>query len=235
MAKKVFVGPDTIFNNAQCMFVEYYDVIKCPWFALLTCIKDEPSLENIFDLTPVRSLDIACLFEWYINRKHRNFYKDLLIPNENITDESFCDRILESHLKLTKDFYSDSLELNFANVIRGVCNDKKLLHNIIIYTEEENEFIKEDIEKMYNGNATYTSGKFEDVISRIPRDSTFVFSDIEKINKLQEMDRLDYSSIIMCDGYRYNNKDKNTLKVDIDELRTKSTFKIDFVDNLNSL
>ena len=49
------------------------------------------------------------------------------------------------------------------------------------------------------------------------------------------MDRLDYSSIIMCDGYRYNNKDKNTLKVDIDELRTKSTFKIDFIDNLNSL
>ena len=51
MEKKVFVGPDTIFNNAQCMFVEYYDVIKCPWFALLTCIKDEPSLENIFSET----------------------------------------------------------------------------------------------------------------------------------------------------------------------------------------
>ena len=88
---------------------------------------------------------------------------------------------------------------------------------------------------MYNGNATYTSGKFEDVISRIPRDSTFVFSDIEKVNKLHELNRLDYSSIIVCDGYRYNNKDKNTLKIDIDELRTKAIFKIDFIDNLNSL
>ena len=29
--------------------------------------------------------------------------------------------------------------------------------------------------------------------------------------------------------------DKNTLKIDIDELRTKAIFKIDFIDNLNSL
>ena len=32
-----------------------------------------------------------------------------------------------------------------------------------------------------------------------------------------------------------NNKEKNTLKIDIDELRTKAIFKIDFIDNLNSL
>ena len=71
--------------------------------------------------------------------------------------------------------------------------------------------------------------------SKYELNSTFVFSDIEKVNKLHELNRLDYSSIIVCDGYRYNNKDKNTLKIDIDELRTKAIFKIDFIDNLNSL
>ena len=234
MRKKVVVVSGTIFNNSQCMFVEYYDVIKCPWFILANCIKDEESISDIFDLAPIRGLSIPSLFEWYINRKNRNFYKDLLIPNDELP-EDFCDNILENQMKQSKEFFSSSLELNFANVVRLICRDKTLLHNLIIYTEKENDLIREDIKEMYDGNVRYVSGEFEEIIKTIPRDSTFVFSDIMKVQKLYDLNRLDYSSIIMCSGYRYNNKDKNTLKVDLDDLRTKAVFKIDFFDNINNV
>ena len=48
---KVFVSSDDIFQNTECLFIEYDDVLKSPMFSLLNIIKDRESVKKIFDMT----------------------------------------------------------------------------------------------------------------------------------------------------------------------------------------
>ena len=79
------------------------------------------------------------------------------------------------------------------------------------------------------------NGKFEDLVKIIPQDSTYVFSDIEKVNDLVKMNRLNLSCVLIANGLRYNfmENDSSKLKVDLEELSKKYIFKYSFFDNFD--
>lgn len=235
MTKKIYTGKDTMFYNSQCLFVEYHDVLKCPWFSLLCTVKNNECIHQLFDLSEIEDLDEMELFEWYINRKYRNIYQNFPIQKDRISIplDIFYDEFLTEQMGFSDFFYQTDTTLNFNTTLSVVSEMKDLIKKIIIYSEYENEFLKEDVYKNYK-HAEFVSGNFSDVIKNVPNDSTFVFSDINKINLLAENKKLDYSSILVCDGYRYNYTltDKKKLLVDIELLKKRFTFKLDFFDNI---
>jgi hypothetical protein len=231
MEKHVYVTKDTIFYNSQCLFVEYHDVIKMPMFVLLVALKDNDNIENIFDTTEIKMLDTPSLFEWYINRRHINFFKDLpiRIPVEKIP-EGFHDDLLRNYLHATDEFFTINSELSFADVIRLAVAQEKLIKRVVIYDKDDNPFIRSDITRLYGKKAEFVCGDFRSVIAKIPNDSTFVFSDINKINILAETGKLKCASVLIPNGYRYNMIDKDNYKVDFGKLSKEYVFKYDFFD-----
>jgi hypothetical protein len=81
----------------------------------------------------------------------------------------------------------------------------------------------------------YMDGKFEDMVRFIPTDSTYVFSDIEKVNTLIAANKLNLSCVLIANGLRYNytEEDSTKLKVDLKELTEKYVFKYSFFDNFD--
>ena len=126
--RHIYVTNDTIFYNSQCLFVEYNDVIKMPMFVLLLILKDNESMKQVFDMSEFDSLSLPELYEWYINRHNINFLKDLplIIPEETLP-ESFFDETLQGLLTQSDELYSKDAELSFANVLRLVVAQEKLV------------------------------------------------------------------------------------------------------------
>lgn len=227
--KHIYVTNDTIFYNSQCLFVEYNDVIKMPLFVLLLILKDNDSMKEIFDISELTSLSLSELYEWYINRRNINFLKDLplRIPKESLPD-SFFDDTINGLLNLSDGLYGKDSELSFANVLRSVIAKEKLVKKIIVYDKNDNNYIRNDLIDMCGEKVQFLYGDFRDIAETIPQDSTYVFSDINKINILADMNKLNFSSVIIAAGYRYNKIDANNYKVNFDMLDTKFTFKHSF-------
>ena len=227
--RHIYVTNDTIFYNSQCLFVEYNDVIKMPQFVLLLILKDNESMKQVFDMSEFDSLSLPELYEWYINRHNINFLKDLplIIPEETLP-ESFFDETLQGLLTQSDEIYSKDAELSFANVLRLVVAQEKLVKKIIVYNKEDNEYIRNDLLEMYGERVQFMHGNFRDVLDLIPDDSTYVFSDINKINILADMNRLNCSSVIVAAGFRYNQIDSDSYKVNFKELESKFVFKHSF-------
>ena len=62
--------------------------------------------------------------------------------------------------------------------------------------------------------------------------ATYVFSDITKVNVLEESGKLYLSSIMIPAEYRYNKKNFYDYKVDFDKMRENTVFKYNFFSAL---
>lgn len=229
--RHIYVTSDTIFTNSQCLFVEYNDVIKMPMFVLLLILKNNKSMKNIFNMREIVNLSLPELYEWYTTRKHINFLEDLPLKVSNLPD-NFFDETLNDLMLKSKDLYNNIGELSFADVLRMVIAQEKLVKRIVIYNKGNNDFIRNDVYEMYGDHVEFIYGNFREVIENIPNDSTYVFSDINKINILAEMERLNFASILIPHGYRYNLIDSETYKVNFEELLSKFTFKYEFFNSI---
>ena len=83
---KVFVSSDDIFQNTECLFIEYDDVLKSPMFSLLNIIKDRESVKKIFDMTEFDGLTSNELYEWYVERESKNMFKYLDLLDDSLTN-----------------------------------------------------------------------------------------------------------------------------------------------------
>lgn len=231
---KVILTTDTPFQNSQAIFLEYDDIIKCPQFVLAYTIKDDPVLQSIFDLSSIIGLDLEELFEWYENRKFRNIFMNFPMQpayNHFNTEEdhvNFCNDLLKNISEQMPDIYTTDSWLNFAGTL-SLLFDSRLVHDIYIYSEEYNKFIEDDIKKNYGASVHYVYGNLSDVLNEnnVPRDSTYVFSDMDKVTKLKENGRLYLSSVIIADGFGYN-VGKESI---VEEYLNEVLFKIDYFDN----
>lgn len=220
----------SMFYNCDCLFIEYYDILKCPWFSLLCNIKDMKDTFKNLNLDSISFLNTDSLYEWYVNRKNRNFFldllpKDLIITNEiKIQLDALLDKLMQS-----EEIFSIDTSLNFMNILEIIKNSG-LIRKIVVYSEIENKSIVDEITKMGNVNVIF--GKFEDVIMNIPNNSTFVLSDISKIAVLDKYDKLRLSSILLPINYRYNKKNLEELSIDIESMKKDTVFKFNLFDNI---
>ena len=228
---------NNVFSNSECLFCEFNDIISPTWLAIIHNIMtlNPKSLEGIVDINNLPK-DFDKLLLWYILRKHRNALLD--IKCNNILDDSI--NLIASNMFNEKyAYYNEQNEpflLNYAYTLkRTIRTASVIIKKFVIYTEQCNEYVDMLLTKLYGSRVDIRSGNLIGALNDIPNDSTFIFSDIYKVNALLESNKLEGSSIILADGfgYNYNNeigKDEN-LKVNVLQLQEKYRFKFNTFDN----
>lgn len=243
--QKVILTYDNTFLNADNLLIEFDDVINSPFFAFLINIKDNETIGSVFDFSEVRDYSLEELYEWYLNRKHKNILwnfpvDELVMKNIFNDDESeflkWCDKFLYNELDAIPNLLTQGTELNFYNILKMLVG-KKIVKNIYVYTEYHSESVKDYIEKEFGNIVKYVSGEIKDVIKdeNITSNSTFILSDITNINEIKEAGVLNLSSIIVADRYEYNYADDNEPALDLDYLYENDVFKLDFFNNIEKI
>ena len=237
--KKVYRSVDTLFNNSQCLFIEYHDVMAMPWFTLLSMLKYNENIQEIFDLDEIESYGIGGLLEWYVYRPYRNIFMNFPVNVEIVEDpdEFNYDAFLAKCIGTTRQFYEIDTNLKFVSALDILLESPGMVKSIIFYTEYEEPALREYIKDTYGEGAKikYFYGDFKNMLSLIPNDSTYILSDIEKVNVLVETGKINLSCILLPAGLRYNYEedDSTKLKVDMKELLNTYVFKYNFFDNFD--
>lgn len=238
---------DTLFYNSQCLFIEFHDVIEMPWLMLAYMLRNNKNTQKIFKIDELSSYSIQDFVEWYIYRKHRNIFKsigvrdEIIDKNGDVPDEWY-DQFLYNCMTNSEGLYMLDTKLIFYKSLNILLSDTPgMVKRIVIYSEKEEAGIYYFINEMltFSSQPTkieYLYGDFKEVIKDLPNDSTYIISDIEKINKIKEAEKLYMSSILVVNGLRYNYElhDKNKLKVDIPSLSKDIVFKCSFFDNFTT-
>ena len=238
---------DTFVYNSQCLFIEFHDVIEMPWLILTYLSRNDKQLNEVFKMHNLSSYSIHDTVEWYIYRKYRNVFKSIGLQENvqqnigNVSDEWY-DKFLYNCISKAKELYMLDTKLIFYKSLNILLSDSPgMVKRVIIYNEYNEPGIKLFIDDMlkfstHSQKIEYVYGDFTDAIKNIPNDSTYIISDIEKINKIKEANKLYMSSILIVNGLRYNYEpqDKTKLKVNINELKNKTVFKCSFFDNFIS-
>lgn len=189
-----------IFTNSETMIIEYLDIIKSPAILMILVNKDMDGFNMIFDGSIFEDMDYAQIYIWYMNREYKNPLK--CIPNKlNLTDVEL-DELYYSMLR-DIDYCSSSPELNGLSIIKKIIDDK-LCKKYVIYVPYMIEHIISDIGKIFAGVDYDVVVEDLDLIKEYSTDSTYILSDMGKIDKLYDMGRLSLSAILLPSNYKYN-------------------------------
>lgn len=218
---------NTTFMNSQCLFVEYYDIVKAPWFILLSVIHQNEKIKPIIDTEQISSYDTNQLFEWYCKRTNRNFLLDLAIaPTNKVAYNDILDVLMQNEI-----FYQIDTKLNAVEAITIALKHKQA-KSVVIYSEDNNKYIRDDIKRLFGkyDAVKYMYGDFEKVLEKIPQDSSFMLSDFNKVVTMADAGRLNYASLILPYDYEYNfvinEEGKRVPIVDMTYLGKDNLFKV---------
>ena len=234
---KVILSSNSTFLNSDSIFIEYHDVIKSPYFSFLRLLLNNEIFGSLFDLSEIKGLDDEGLYEWYTNRKHQ-FVLDNFAHNEEMEifkdiniHEWSIDFLYKEFDELPSIVYEDTA-LNFVPILVRL-SKSNLVNKFYVYTEKYSEPIKKELLEAFPF-INYVYGDMVEVIkeNKIPYNSTFVLSDIRKIEKIKESGRLQQSSIVIADKYGYN-YDGEKFVINLEEYFKDYIFKLDFFDNIN--
>ena len=247
---KIILSQRNVFSNASCMFIEYNDVINAPYYTYILSLIRTGKIDEYFNI-PIDSKNIDFeynLFKWYTNRKFINPFFSIGVKKSvndiirglggNYEDSraQFLNEYLFKSMNDFPDIIRVGTHLNFAGTLKKIISIHNLVNKIIVYCENYHEGIKDDLIELYGDNVTYVSGDLIEILSSsdIPKDSTYVFSDVNKVYALKDTDRLNGAAILISDkfGYNYNNEDKLLLDT---SLFMTDTFILNTFDNIHNL
>ena len=211
---------NSVFSNSDCLFCEFNDVIAPTWLTIIHNLRvlNPEGIERILDLDPIRNLSGNELLRWYALRNNRNALLDLKRDDVSTqTIDSLTENLLNDKIAYINT-QNTIVTLNYASSLTKTINTaSKIIKKFVIYVEQCNPVIDEVLMKLYPDKVKFVSGDLVSVFKDIPRDSTYVFSDVTKINALIDADRLNGASVLLTDGYAYNYKDRNIDKIGVDE------------------
>lgn len=236
--KKVYRAYDEMFVNSKALVIEYHDVLRAQWFATLQCVAVSDALDQYFDTTMLRDMETASLFEWYIMRKHRNFLMDLpckhVFPSEE-EKEKTLDKFLFD-IGQIPGLYGRDVTLNFSDTLSNLIQDGRgmVRHYYVYGGLFKDPLLEAQVKQDYTSNVDFIYGDFITALEGINKDATYVISDINKLADLSECGRLNYASVLISDGYRYNflEDKEDGLKVDVKMVLDNNTCRLSFFDNL---
>lgn len=217
-----------IFYNCEAIFIEYNDIIKAPMATLLNVIKSNKKLGEIMDFSKINKLSSKGLLEWYVTRKHINPFEDLIKPGIPYDKENI-DGLLYNQLTCSKNFIDYSEPLLFMQTLK-ILMSREIVKKIFIYSPIKLPGLEEDVKLYLDKDVTFLYGTLEDALKKVPNDSTYVLSDIEKVNILDDCGKLNMNAILVPYSYRYNYMltNKVEVKVNFDKLLDKCVFKYAF-------
>ena len=208
--------------------IEYNDILKAPMATLLSVIRSNIKLREIMDFSKIDGLSNKGLMEWYVTRRYNNPLEDL-IKKEVPYDKENIDGLLYSQLSCSSNFIDYSEPLLFIQTLK-ILISREIVKKIFVYSPIKLPGLEDDMKLYIDKEITYLYGSFVDCLKKIPPDSTYVLSDIEKVEILNSNNKLNMNAVIVPYSYRYNYKvtDKTTLKVNFDEFLKTSVFKYGF-------
>lgn len=238
--KKVMGGIDTMFYNSQSLFIEAHDVLSLAWLSMIYFMRETTELHSFFDLGEFDDMDMDGMIEWYFSRKHQILFQDIPLLTGGYLNEELAKNLLEQCMNAAPEFYQIKHVTAFAQALEYLLETKSLVKKIYIWSETHEtgleEWIRETYGK-YGSKVQYLYGPFNQAVSTVPNDSTYVFSNIEHINDLKALGKLSMSAILICNGFRYNYllTDVNQAKLDLEKMKEEHIFKGAFFDNFTEL
>lgn len=226
---KVFTSINSPFTCSDTVVIEYNDILRPIGFDLLRAMRTSDVLNKLMDVGSIQNISNMELFEWYLYRDEINVFK-----NFELDEDAFKD--IEDEFDWLDDFFYKEIDtLNILDIaikykiyetLPSICN-QDLIKNVYVYTDNYSSAIENDIKENFGIKATYIYGDFVEALKRynITNDTSYILSDILKINDLKENNLLEYSSILLAEGYGYNFVDGEPL-IDLDELMDNTLFKI---------
>lgn len=219
-------NPNTIFYNADYVVVEYIDLIKSPYLILLNMIRKNPRMREILKIEEIEFLNDAALYEWYLNRRHQNFFFDLNRYPDKIPNEALQE-ILDDQLSLSINFYTHSRALPMLASLKAM-KVKKVAKDIIIYHPHKNFHARNDLENILHENFIWVT-RFEDAMKKAGSNSTYFLSDIRHIDEMKKAGVLKMSSVTLPQEYRYNKKNMTEFDIDYEGLMETDPFKLSYM------
>lgn len=210
------------FSGGAGLFIQYHDIIKPVYlYAIIQMIMTGQSFGLPINI--IKDMPIVSLIEWYIYRRFRNPLKQLDYNNK--IDIKVLDDIMKCILANDPSIYRISPVLNIQKMMQVY----KLHHMnfpIYIYSEYEESSIVDDCDQIFNGiKHHYFFGDLKKSITKCDQNFTYIFSDIETVNKAAEILIGTYSHILLARDYRYNYIDnRKTLKYDIKNIADTHPF-----------
>lgn len=224
---KVIITQDSIFQNAKCLFIEYYDVMRAPWLVLTRHIAEHHILDDVLDMSETSGWQDGGWLEWYANRPYRNPLR--CFPSE-CTGEALDD-ILDRMMDNTE-IINHELTLTFYGVLYKLVTLSNVAEQIVVYTPTYHNAIQNEIYTNIGHGVEYVTGKIEEVLETIPTDTTYVFSDVNLITVLEKLGRIQFSSIILASGFAYNAHKDGTALIDFKSLFDKYIFRFSMFESL---
>lgn len=220
-----FRASGNIFQNSECVFVEYNDCIQMPWFTFLTFFVKNDAMQEFFDIEYMKHLSIPALMEYYLNREHINPLIDL-IKDESTVDVSKLDEFLYDQIESNEVFFSKNTGTQIVPIVNNLLKTG-LVKKVVIYYPHDCEFVRSDIEDKFLGQAEFRFGEIEEVIKTLPQDTTYIFSDANNVLVLEELKKLDFSAFLIPNNFKYNFVDdkREEFVVNMKYLEEKYTFK----------
>lgn len=194
---------------------------------LLSVIRKNPKIREILNIEAIEYLDADSLYEWYINRRHQNFFIDLNKYPDRIKD-SDLDTLLNDQMSLSERFYTDTDFLPLAGSLK-LMKSQKIAKDVIIYHPHDNTFAKKDLEdKLHESFIWCTS--FADAMKKAGYNSTYFLSDIRHIEEMRQAGVLTMSSVTIPSEYRYNKKSMTEFNLDYKKLMEDTPFKLSYIE-----
>lgn len=229
---------ENFFYNSELLFIEYDDIIKSIPFGILEVVSVYPRvIDKVCDTTLFEGFSQESLYEFYITRKEHNIFKKFLRDDY----KKMSDRVYELYnpfldmLKVTPEIVDSLPELNFCQTLKSLLRLKdynKLAKKILIWSPIYHDVYKDSIEHLFGSKVKYVYGNLEEVLKDQPKDTTYVFSNIENINIIEKMDRVSLASFAVPYEYEYNfniNEDGERIpKVDITKLSAEHCMKFNY-------
>lgn len=231
---KVFTSFNSPFTNTENLIIEYNDILRPIGFDVLRVLRESDTINKFINIEPIQNISNSELFEWYVNREEINVF-----ANFELNDDVFKD--IEDRYDWLEDFlYKEIDELNIMdiaieysllNTLPSV-SKSDIIKRVFVYSERYSKAIESDIKERFGIKAKYIYGDFGKVLleNNINDSTTYILSDILKIDTLIDNDLINYSSILLTDGYGYNFDEDDEPLIDIEGLLESKIFKIFYFD-----
>lgn len=231
---KVFTSFNSPFTNTENLVIEYNDILRPLGFDVLRVLRESDVINQFINIEPIQNISNDELFEWYVNREEVNVF-----ANFELNENYFKD--IEDRYEWLEDFlYKEIDELNIMDIAieyslmdtLPTVSKFDVIKKVFVYSEKYSKSIESDVKEKFGSKAKYIYGDFAKVLleNNISDSTTYILSDILKIDALVETNLIDYSSILLTDGYGYNFDEDENLLIDIDGLRESKIFKIFYFD-----
>ena len=191
----------SFFAGGSGMLIQYHDIIKPVYlYAIIKMIMSNDAFGLPIHI--LKNMSMLSLLEWYINRRNINPLTQLDYNHQ--VDPIHLDKLLRQYINSDKSLYELSPQLPTMKIF-DVYRSQHMTFPIYVYSEENEPHIESDLSHtLYGTKYKYVYGDLKQAIQKTDENFTYIFSDIELVNKATEILKGTCSNVLLPRDYQYN-------------------------------